>query len=71
MSEPAELVADLLERVAAVTPDDQIVSVLSSLIGAAAGMMTLQIGKDETVGTLARLCIAIDAGDLPGPPRPN
>ena len=70
MTDRTHLIADLIGQIEAVTHDDELFPVLSELIGAAAAMITREIGRDHTVATLARLCIAINEGELPEhPPR--
>jgi hypothetical protein len=71
MSDRAELIADMMEQIQAATPDDELLAVLSELIGAAAAMMEREIGRDDTVSTLARLCITINEGTMPAAPLRN
>jgi hypothetical protein len=71
MTDRAELLADLIEQIAAVTPDEDMASAISELIGAAMAVLIRTIGKDDALSTMAHMLIAIDEGRMPEPPRRN
>jgi cytochrome P450 len=71
MTDRAELIADLIEQIAAVAPDDDAGDLLCDLAAAAIAEAVKTLGPDEIVARFSRLIVAIHEGRMPEPPRRN